>query len=138
MADPITERTVHIEKLTAPRIKGRFNSRRPAFSASSAGASSCSLRYRKDSEIGRWTLNWSENPRIPTSISSRIMISRAGNQPPAVNIALWNLKKARGVTRLRAIMTMRPARFAAILSQYNLARWCLWAQGVKIIKLLSR
>jgi hypothetical protein len=53
------------------------------------------------------------------------MISRAGNQLPSVNIALWNLKKAKGVKKLSAIMTMKPARFAAILSQYSLARWCL-------------
>ena len=138
MADRITERDVHIEKLTAPRIKGKFKSRRPACSASSAGASSCSLRYRKDTEIGRWAINWSEDPRKQTRVSRKTMISRDGNQPPSVNIVFWNLKKARGVTKLSAIMTMKPARFAAILSQYSLVRWCLWAPGVKIIELLSR
>jgi hypothetical protein len=53
------------------------------------------------------------------------MISKAGSQPPWKNITLLDLKKVRGVKKLRAKMTMKPAKFAAILSQYNLARWCL-------------
>ena len=53
------------------------------------------------------------------------MISRAGSLPPWKNMALLDLKKARGVNKLSTMITMKPKRFAAMLSQYDLARWCL-------------
>jgi hypothetical protein len=133
-ADIIKDKTVHMERLTDPRIKGKFNSLRLAVSNISAVFSAWDFKYRKDKAIGRWITTWRVIPSKETRISRMIMNSSAGNQPSAAMIALRNLKNTRGVHRLSAIMTIKPPRFAARFSQYSLTRWYLGAPVAKIIE----